>query len=141
MLPYIPEELQTKITLMAYQLSPHPLATIIKESKTFYCERCVSLARLDFFDFLDDVPYKYIKFKNQLTYHNDVIVRFLPKPEGASDKLVRAVFKMELWNHIDDDICEIVQSRAWKSRTPFDYFVKDLINDVECRWSLNSVSE
>ena len=86
MMPYIPEELQTKITLMAYGLSPHPLATLIKESKTFYCERCVSLARLDFFDFLDDVPYKYIKFKNLQTYHNDVIVRFLPKPEGVSEK-------------------------------------------------------
>jgi len=139
MMPYIPEELQTKITLMAYGLSPHPLATLIKESKTFYCERCVSLARLDFFDFLDDVPYKYIKFKNLQTYHNDVIVRFLPKPKGASDKMVYAVFKMELWNHIDDDTCEIVQERAWKIRTPFHYFVKDLINGVDCMWNLKGV--
>ena len=28
----IPEELVTKITLMAYQLSPHPLATILEKA-------------------------------------------------------------------------------------------------------------
>ena len=129
-MPYIPEELQTKITLMAYQLSPHPLATIFNQHKTFYSEGGINLYKLEFYDFLDDVPYKYTRHKDLILARNDLIIRFLPPPCSCPDR-IRAVFKFELWNHMDDDTFVVVQERAWKSRTPFDYLVKDIIKDLE----------
>ena len=132
MMPYIPEELQTKITLMAYHLSPHPLASLIKESVSYECWGA-TLCVLNHYDFLDDVEWKYLRDKN---FEDDLVIeiKFLP---NTCDGLMKADFIINLdvdeYDPINDmsvgNYIEVKQQRAWKKNSPFGDYVKWLIKD------------
>jgi len=128
-MPYIPEELQTKITLMAYGLSPHPLATLIKESITYkHCS--ATLCVLNYYDFLDDLPHKYLKDRDMEEYTN-IEIEFMPKSDCDCIK-ARFFFEFETETHR----YEMSESRMWKKNTLFDRYVTYLIKDVSGYWDL-----
>ena len=137
----IDECIVNKITLMAYHLSPHPLATLIKESVSYKCWGA-TLCVLNHYDFLDDVEWKYLKekdFEEELC----IEIKFFP---DTRDGLKKADFIIRLqdyeYNDVDDAeekmYIEIKQRRAWKKNSQFDKYVNWLIKYNVPFWDLKN---